>query len=185
MDVGPAAQGRCDSSAVNERFTRAYATHYQSLMSYLKYRTHDAAAAEDVASATFEFAWRRIEEMPEEPETRAWLFSISKTVLSNYWRSTTRQHRLLSKIATASILVAPPFAGTDDELPLQALNALGSRERIALHLVYWDGLRHSEAAEVLGCSVNAFDILIHRARRRMLEILTTVPSETWKTSKGL
>jgi RNA polymerase sigma factor (sigma-70 family) len=182
----PAAQGDCDASSSNGRFTTAYSSHYQALRSYLIYRTHDASVADDLTSATFEFAWRRISEMPQEPATHGWLKSISKTILWNYWRSTTRQHNLILKIASSSARwVGPSSDGVEDAFPLQALDALPPRERIALQLVYWDGLRHSEAAEVLDCSVNAFDILIHRARRHMLVILNSSPAGTGQKPKDL
>jgi RNA polymerase sigma-70 factor (ECF subfamily) len=42
--------------------------------------------------------------------------------------------------------------------------ALRPAEREALQLVHWDELSHAEAAAVLGCTVNAFELRYRRAR---------------------
>jgi DNA-directed RNA polymerase specialized sigma24 family protein len=45
-----------------------------------------------------------------------------------------------------------------------AMAQLKSLDREALQLVLWEGLTHQEAAAVLGCSVNAFELRYRRAR---------------------
>ena len=47
---------------------------------------------------------------------------------------------------------------------LAALAMLRPADREALQLVLWDGLSHAEAASVLGCTANAFEIRYRRAR---------------------
>jgi DNA-directed RNA polymerase specialized sigma24 family protein len=42
-------------------------------------------------------------------------------------------------------------------------------DREALLLVYWEQLTYAEAAETLGCSVNAIGIRVHKAKARLRE----------------
>jgi RNA polymerase sigma factor (sigma-70 family) len=176
MGAEPASEASWRASLAHERFTAAFTSHHQAIKAYLAFRTHDAALADELAEATFEFAWRRIDELPEEPATRGWLYMVSKRILSNHWRGAARQRNLISKISASSVCWTPAAPSPEeDEFALQALESLRPRERQALQLVYWDGLRHAEAAQVLNCSLNAFDILLHRARRHMLAKLLSAP----------
>jgi DNA-directed RNA polymerase specialized sigma24 family protein len=45
--------------------------------------------------------------------------------------------------------------------------------REALLLVHWEQLTYAEAAETLGCSVNAVGIRVHRAKERLRQLLGT------------
>ena len=50
---------------------------------------------------------------------------------------------------------------------LTALAGLKDDDREALLLTAWDGLSADQAAAVLGCSKAAFQVRLHRARRRL------------------
>ena len=54
---------------------------------------------------------------------------------------------------------------------LTALTRLSEEDREALLLVGWDGLSHSSAARVLGCSSHAFTKRLSRAWQRFEESL--------------
>ena len=50
---------------------------------------------------------------------------------------------------------------------LEAASRLNVRDREVLNLAAWEGLPHSEIAEVLGCSIAAVDQRLHRAKKRL------------------
>ena len=57
-----------------------------------------------------------------------------------------------------------------------AIGALRPTDREALQLVLWEELSHREAAAVLGCSENAFEIRYRRARNAVRDaVLAEVP----------
>jgi RNA polymerase sigma-70 factor (ECF subfamily) len=69
---------------------------------------------------------------------------------------------------------------TDQEQPAlenlrSAIEHLPPRDREAIKLVLWDELSHGEAAQVLGCSVNALSVRLHRARTRLQQELGVQP----------
>jgi RNA polymerase sigma-70 factor (ECF subfamily) len=61
------------------------------------------------------------------------------------------------------------------ELLRSAIEHLPPRDREALKLVMWDQLSHGEAAQVLGCSVSALGVRLHRARTRLQQELGVQP----------
>lgn len=130
-------------------------------------RRTDPQAAQDVTAETFLIAWRRRSEMPAEP--LPWLYGIARGVLANEQRAASRRGALATRIATETRPL-DSTASHDHEI-LQALAALRERDREALLLCAWEGLSSSEAAEVVGCSVAAFSVRLHRARGRLSRIL--------------
>jgi DNA-directed RNA polymerase specialized sigma24 family protein len=52
------------------------------------------------------------------------------------------------------------------------MSALRPADREALQLVLWDELSHAEAAAVLGCSPNAFELRYRRARNAVRDTVT-------------
>ena len=60
-------------------------------------------------------------------------------------------------------------AGEGDNTLRDAINRLPEPYREVLRLVAWEGCSHGEAAQVLGCSVNAVALRLHKAKARLLE----------------
>jgi len=64
------------------------------LLSYLRRRT-DSHEAPDLLSETFVVAWRRIDDLPKDPErARMWLFGTARGVLLNHARGVHRRWAL-------------------------------------------------------------------------------------------
>jgi RNA polymerase sigma-70 factor (ECF subfamily) len=64
----------------------------------------------------------------------------------------------------------------------EAIDRCRPVDREALKLVFWEELSHAEAATVLGCSVNAFEIRFRRARQRVRDELA-VPNASSKSNE--
>ena len=64
-----------------------------------------------------------------------------------------------------------PSANPSDEQVRAAMSALRPGDREALQLVLWDELSHTEAAAVVGCSPNAFELRYRRARSALRDAL--------------
>jgi RNA polymerase sigma-70 factor, ECF subfamily len=60
---------------------------------------------------------------------------------------------------------------TEKAAMLAALAQLGDDDRELLTLVAWHGLRPAEAARVVGCSTAAYAVRLHRARKRLQQLL--------------
>ena len=81
--------------------------------------------------------------------------------------------RLAAAMAEVERLAGPPIHPDPSEdvversVVLQALARMPEPDREALVLTVWDGLGYRDAAKVAGCSVGAFAVRLHRARRRL------------------
>ncbi len=147
-----------------ELFTRMFRAHYELVVAYAERRTGSREDAEDIAAATFAAAWRRLDGALAEELQRSWLLSIARGNLANHHRGR-RRRRLLIRRALAERPPASPAA--DGGLIVAALDHLRPVEQEILRLATWEGLPPVEAAAVLGLTVNAYNVRLHRARRSL------------------
>ena len=159
----------------NSRFREMFDAHYPSVWSYCRRRL-PAADVDDTVAEVFTVAWRRLEAIPAEPLTRAWLLRTAYHVGGHALRSNGRRSRL-QDVAGADRSVAPPAddlvgaIGSNRGLA-DAMARLSADDRELLRLIAWEELTRDEIATVLGCSANAVAIRLHRARRRLEHLLT-------------
>lgn len=150
------------------RFERLYAAVFPDIAGYVRRRCA-GAEADDVLAQVFTVAWRRFDHIPAPPQDRLWMFGVARKTLADAERSARRQRRLGMRLATEVLISgqadsSPDSADPAAERVLAALATLRAADREALRLVLWDALSHAEAAAVLGCSANAFEIRYRRAR---------------------
>jgi RNA polymerase sigma factor (sigma-70 family) len=156
-----------DNDHRREAFEKLYEANYRDVGAYVARRVtpHEI---DDVVSQTFTVAWRRIESVPQPPEDRLWLFGVARRCLSDSRRSSMRRLRLSGRLAREEqARMSRSVSSNDDprlDLVMSAIASLAASDRESLQLVLWEGLTHAEAARVLGCTTNAFEIRYRRAR---------------------
>ena len=167
-----------------ERFTEMFRRCHPKVLAYALRRT-DEARAHDAVAETFAAAWRHHGRLPEDP--LPWLYRVAGNCLSNQGRSARRQLRLAGRIAgEGPVLVSDPARGVAESARIRAaLRSLPDADREALLLVSWEGLDTRSAAAVLGCSAAAFKVRLHRARRKLAQLLETSEPDTWELETGL
>ncbi|HEX3556869.1 MAG TPA: sigma-70 family RNA polymerase sigma factor [Thermoanaerobaculia bacterium] len=156
------------------------------LLRYSLGRTGDPALAEEVAQdalAALVQRWRR-HGPPECPA--AFVFAIARRRAFRL----TFQRRLMAPLTVLldgrSPLPGPEeraVARTDLGRTLAALRQLSGRDREALLLVGVGELGPSEGARVLGISVSALKMRVHRARQRLYRILEERDGTAGRTSR--
>lgn len=157
-----------------------YETHADRILLYCL-RHLARATAEDAVADVFLTAWRRLDDVPEEPA--AWLYATARNVIRNRYRAQATGIATAERVARLQDLTADSAevtAGRRADLAT-ALGALTDDEREALLLTVWDGLSGAEAASVLGCTPGALRVRLHRARQRMAAALhETSPEFAWE-----
>lgn len=126
----------------------------------------------EVADETFLVAWRRRAELPSSP--LPWLLVTARNTIHDYNRREQRQDALSLEIAHRREVRSEgsaEAAAVERLTVLAAVASLPVHEREALMLTVWDGLPYRHAAVVAGCSVTAFTVRVHRARRRLADVL--------------
>ncbi len=154
---------------VREQFEAMYRRCEEPVLSYALRRAPAEVARDSVADA-FVAAWRRFDELPQDP--LPWLIGATRKTLANQRRSTARQARVAERLAREPAGVTfPPDASADDPVVRRAFRQMSADDREALALVAWDGLTPTQAARSLDCPPVAFRVRLHRARRRLARAL--------------
>lgn len=154
-----------------ETFERVFRSHYQVVQTFLLHRIQRPEEVEDLVQATFAYVWAHIHEVPERNGSlHVWLFRVASRQVSNHFRSNARRRNLVDRIKVNQRSESYVNDLASERL-LDAIDTLPAPTREVLHLAYWYGSRHDEAALMLGCSVNAFDIRLLRARRELARAL--------------
>jgi RNA polymerase sigma-70 factor, ECF subfamily len=180
----PRVPGTTDHQRETERrFAALYQAYYRPILAYAVRRVVPGEDAADVAADVFTTAWRRIGELPEPPADRLWLYGVAQRVLHGRRRSARRLSRLTTRLRAGydDVPEQPGLRDAASDRVVAALDRLSAGERETLQLVLWEQLSHAEAAEVLGCSVNAVAIRVHRAKTRLrgeLSAAGAVPEPT-------
>ncbi len=151
-----------------ERFEVLWRAHHGAVLAFAARRVGETDA-HDVAEDTFLTAWRRRDQAISNE--RAWLLGVARKVIATRRRSETRLDALEHELG----VLAPPHGGAPTGEPpviLEALARLSAKDQEALTLVYWDGLSHAEAAEVVGIPKPLFATRLSRGRRRLRRHMT-------------
>ncbi|MGW6376185.1 RNA polymerase sigma factor [Rhodococcus sp. NPDC055112] len=148
------------------RFTEMYTRLYVRVRSYAGRRAPESVAQE-ATDETFLIAWKKLCQLPHDP--LPWLLVTARNVLSEHQRRDGRQDALVARMLPRMSASEP---GADHEAlerlaVFGAIDSLSERDREALMLTVWDGLTHAQSADVMGCSITAFAVRHHRARRRL------------------
>ncbi len=157
-----------------ESFERLYHAHYRSVYAYARRRT-DESVAQEVAAETFLAAWRRLDEAVDGG--LAWLYRTAHLTLQNQLRGQRRQIRLQARMGQlphdAVTDTATSYA--DRAVIAEALQNLSDSDQELIFLVYWEQLDTRTAAKVIGSNPGAAAVRLHRARRRLREVLLRSP----------
>jgi RNA polymerase sigma-70 factor (ECF subfamily) len=144
------------------------------VIAYALRRSSSYQDAADLVAETFEIAWRRLDSIPEGDAAIPWLLATARNISANRNRGYTRRNalteRLGKELQREACLKTPP----ESDVRLAAfstLNRLSGKDRELLMLVGWDGLEVEQIAAIMGCSLIAVRIRLHRARSRLAALL--------------
>ncbi len=162
-----------DAGAAHVDFNTVYSLFYARILRYLT-RLVGPTEAEDVSQEVFSKISRSLGEFRGEALS-AWVYRIATNAATDRLRQTARFS------TTEDDDFAPP--DTTDSAEQQAIrsemsacvhdlmNQLPGNYRTVLVLSEIEGLKDAEIAEVVGATVQAVKIRLHRARARLRQIL--------------
>jgi RNA polymerase sigma-70 factor (ECF subfamily) len=179
MDGGLlAAAANGDRAAFSEIVTR----YYQPVYRLVWRMTGGGADCEDVTQEAFLRLWRDPLQVREAGALKGWLMRVASNALID--RSRKPRHSDLDAAPEPADPAARPGAPLDRAEAARLIDAkiasLPDRQRLALVLVYYEGLTNIEAAAVMDSSVEAVESLLARARRSLKESL----SPQWRELLG-
>jgi RNA polymerase sigma-70 factor, ECF subfamily len=154
------------------RFEALFRDHAAAVRAYAARRS-SVADADDVVAEVFLIAWRRLDELSDDP--LPWLLGVARRIMANRRRADMRRAAMHDRLMTGAAGAVPtsvPEVG--DGAVSAALGLLDDPDREVLLLTAWDGLSHADAARVLGIRAGTFAVRLHRARRRFARRLAEV-----------
>lgn len=157
------------------RFERAYDDHTRALLGYALRRTASTADAADAVAETMLVAWRRLPDLPPEPDTRLWLYGIARNVIANGNRSNRRRSRLAEKLVSQlaeTHLDSDAFDAAPSGRVRDALSRLTPIQREIILLTATEGLTPADIATVLDLNPNTVRTHLRRGRLKMQRSLT-------------
>jgi RNA polymerase sigma-70 factor (ECF subfamily) len=138
------------------------------LRRFARLRTGSEAEADDMVQATLMRAWEHRSQFQDGTYLVAWLFTILRNTHLNQRKRLRREVEDVDGAFAGALSTAPDQEHRVALFELQAaLNDLPEEQRETLLLVTLDGLRHGEAAAILGCQVGTVKSRVSRARERL------------------
>jgi RNA polymerase sigma-70 factor (ECF subfamily) len=142
----------------------------------------DRALAEDVTQDIFLRVWRALPGYGAQAALSTWIYAISK----NACLSELRKRKPTVSIdqdqddynAEVAALSAPDQDDSATVSVTQVLDKLPERYRQAVTLFYMEDKSYEQTAESLGLPLGTVKALLHRARKRLIELTRETAAET-------
>lgn len=184
-DVGLMLRVRDDDAVAFEMLIEKY---QRKIVRFMSGWTRSPEQAEDLAQEVFLRVYKSRKNYVPSAKFSTWLYRIAHNVASNHVRDTgNRREYQISKGEKSStsgmlienIAIAPsgfqPVRRMDREersaVVLQALEALGERQKTAILLSKFEGMSYQEIGDTMGLSVQAVKSLLMRARVNLKNLL--------------
>lgn len=156
--------------------------------------THNAADAEDLVQETYVRALGALDQFEQGTNLRAWLFRILMNTFINHYRRRQRQPLATSLDAMSDFTLHQHRADPQQHLPeeqpeqavldqlaveevLRAIDALPLEFRQVVWLADVEGFRYREIADILKIPIGTVMSRLHRARRRLQEVLAPAAAQ--------
>ena len=164
-------------------FTELLAQHKDRVYGMALYSLRDAHEAEDVTQEAFLKLWDRYTEIDPE-KVGSWLTRVTHNLCIDHARRRRAQRNNFGHPDADAVdtLVAEHGPGADPALGLDlderqqqllaALDTLTPETKSVMLMHYYQEMKLHEIGEVLGKSVSALKVQIHRARKTLRLVLT-------------
>jgi RNA polymerase sigma-70 factor, ECF subfamily len=169
----------------DKAFELLVSRHQRSVYN-LAYRfLNDEAEAEDITQEAFIRIFKAAGTYSPEAKFTTWLYTIVKNLCFNSLRKRRSVH--IVSIEEEILPEIPAENNDPSEIidrkrlkarVIKAVHALPENMRIAVILHKFHGLQYNEIADILGCSVNAVKLRVHRAKAFLADSLGDFAGET-------
>jgi RNA polymerase sigma-70 factor (ECF subfamily) len=160
-----------------DAFARLYRHYVNRIHAFAYRRSGSREVADDVTSATFEKALRKLPEFrPRGGGFGAWLFRIAANELTDHHRREARPRsdrgqRAMSMMQGLDDDIDPLIRDDDCQLIRAAIAQLSPRHQQAINLRYLADLSNEEAANAMGLTRPHMAVTLHRAVAALRKLL--------------
>jgi RNA polymerase sigma-70 factor (ECF subfamily) len=154
-------------------FGKIVSRHYRAVYRLVWRMTGGHSDSEDIAQEAFIKLWQNPAQIRDAGALKGWLMRVAANgAIDRLRKRQTSELEAAAEVADAAPLAEAGLArqgaaGRVDRMIAQ----LPDRQRLALSLVYFEGLSNIEAARAMETSVEAVESLLSRARRSLKEAM--------------
>ncbi len=170
-----------DAKAFELLIARHQHSVYNLALRFLK----DSDEAEDIAQDTFIRIYKAAATYTPDAKFTTWLYTIVRNLCFNVLR--TRRQAVIVSVEDEALPELP--AKNEDpverisreqvrEKVMHAVSILPENMRLAVIMSKYHGLSYEEIAGIMGCSVNAIKLRVHRAKVILAKELSEFRDET-------
>lgn len=171
-------------------FDLLYRTHYSDVHRFVFHLVQDASLTDELTQDAFLKAYKAWGDFRGEAPERVWLLRIARNTCLDYLRSPRSRARGTASLeqqtegqepgaVAATILGAEPPPSIEDAARRTEMSGcvqqfvLSLPETLRTPLILHDveGFTNAQIAEVLGCSLEAAKMRLHRARTKLRELM--------------
>jgi len=168
-----------ESDLPQKAYLALYTESADAAFRHAYFRTHDRDVAKDLMQESFMRMWEYLANGKEIANYRAFLFRTLNNLIIDYWRK--KKETSLDSLAEAGF--DPPGDNQEQVSSLaegrevlKVLDGLEESYRDVIVLRYIDDLSITEIAAILEESENAVSVRLHRAIKKLKELLNHGPS---------
>ena len=149
--------------------------HHARVYRFCLRMTGDRQTAEDLVQDVFMRMLKYSKTFKASSTFDPWMFAITRNACADHWRSTARLDKTTAPTHEdeADEAAQPERIAASaerEDLLHRALMALPLERREVLLLSRFEYKKHEEIADILGCSVGAVRVRIHRAIKQLRDI---------------
>ncbi|HZW04820.1 MAG TPA: sigma-70 family RNA polymerase sigma factor, partial [Anaerolineaceae bacterium] len=155
---------------MNPDLSTQFERWYPAVFRYFRLRGADADTANDLASAAFERALRKLSSYdPDRGSFANWIFAIAHNLGADYWKApATHAPALADELPASDPLPEQYLIQLEDQQALlAALNELDDRQRDLIALKFASRLTNRKIAEITGLSESNVGVILYRALQRL------------------
>ena len=165
-------------STNRDDFRKVYDANYTLLMQVVMHIVYNQEIAEDLVQEAFERFYVKNISFPTMDEAKYWLLRVSKNLALNHVRRNKREIQLVEKVKklpgeTVNFFDSSKAVIEEEERRnvREAVNSLPENLRSVIQLKEYSGLDYKAIGKVLGISETNVKVRVHRARKKLEEIL--------------
>lgn len=173
-------------STNREDFRKVYDANYTLLMQVVMHIVYNQEIAEDLVQEAFERFYVKNISFPSMEEAKYWLLRVAKNLALNHIRKNKRELQLVEKVKkmpgeTVNFFDSSKAVIEEEEKRAvrDAINSLPENLRSVIQLKEYSGLDYKAIGKVLGISETNVKVRVHRARKKLEELLTAEDKDVY------
>ena len=162
-------QGDLDKAAI------LYERYKKPLFNFFLYHRHDRDQASDAVQQVFFRLLRYRETYKSDAVFKTWLYCIARNIMHDQFRNFVPTDQL-----EAAYVVADDSGEQNQDqhqTVRRALDMLSDDQREVLVLSRYEDMKYDQIAQVLGCSVAAVKVRVHRAIHKLREVYFQIENQ--------